>query len=138
MRVTKITMCVIFFLMGASMLWAGENDGARKIVIEIEYGKNHEPRTVEVLLEKSQTVLELLQKVSTVETHPAGKYVFVTAIDEVAGKRGETAWYYTIDGESPKEVAYSKVIDKESHIKWTYKKDVCSWQVDGVSETIKK
>jgi len=49
----------------------------------------------------------------------------------VAGERGKTAWYYTIDGKSPKELAYSKILNDAQRVKWSYKKDVCSWRVDG-------
>ncbi len=112
-----------------------EDERVKKITVEIDYGSTVRPvRVVEVPLVKGQTVLELLERVASVETHPVGGHVFVTAIDGVEGKRGETAWYYKIDDQSPKELAYSKRLDDEKHIKWIYKKDHCSWRVDGTPE----
>lgn len=104
----------------------------KNIAVVIDYGNAQAPRTVEVPLVKGKTVLELLQTIADVKTHPVDQYVFVTSIDGVEGKRGEMAWYYTVDDESPGKLAYSKVIDgTERVIKWAYKKDVCSWKVDG-------
>ena len=107
------------------------NENNKKIVVEIDYGNLRPPRTAEVSSVKGKTVLEVLQTVAIVETHPVGMYVFVTSIDGVEGKRGETAWYYTVDDKSPGELAYSKVLNGRERVKWVYKKDVCSWKIDG-------
>jgi hypothetical protein len=87
---------------------------------------------------KNRTVLEVLQAVATVKTHPVGQYVFVAAIDGIEGKRGEMAWYYTLDGKSADELAYSKVLNGTERIRWVYKKDVCSWKVDGKPNSLKE
>lgn len=107
------------------------NEGTKKIVVEIDYGNVRPSRIVEIPSVQGKTALQVLQTVATVETHPVGQYVFVTSIDGVAGRRGEMAWYYTIDDKSPGELAYSKVLHGTQRIKWIYKKDVCSWKVDG-------
>lgn len=118
---------------------SGVNESNRKIVVEIDYGNVQPSRMVEIPLTTGKTVLEVLQTVATVETHPVNQYVFVAAIDGVEGKRGEMAWYYTVDGKSPDKLAYSKVLDgTEGVVKWTYKKDVCSWKVDGGSNPTKE
>ncbi|KFZ44369.1 hypothetical protein DS62_11710 [Smithella sp. SC_K08D17] len=123
-------LSVVAFLAQAENQRASVNEGGKKIIVEIDYGNNRPSRTVEIPLVKGKTFLDVLQTVATVETHPVGQYVFVTSIDGVAGKRGEMAWYYTIDGKSPGELAYSKVVDGAQRMKWIYKKDVCSWKVD--------
>ena len=111
--------------------WADNRISAgKKIVVEIDYGDIRPSRTVEVPWVEDRTVLEVLQTVAIVETHPVGQYVMVTSIDGVEGKRGEMAWYYTVNGKSAEKIAYSKVANDAEHIKWTYKKDVCSWKVD--------
>ncbi|MEK7308710.1 MAG: DUF4430 domain-containing protein [Nitrospirota bacterium] len=135
-KVGIIALVVFCIISVATLSLRAENqssgsENAKKIVLEIDYGGIQPSRIVEVPLVKGKTVLEVLQTVATVETHPIGQYVFVTSIDGVAGKRGEMAWYYTIDDKSPKELAYSKVLEGKEHVKWTYKKDVCSWRVDG-------
>jgi hypothetical protein len=132
--VAAVVFCILLaiaFATQAENRKASVNESVGKVTLEIDYGSVRPSRTVEVPQVKGKTALEVLQIVAVVETHPAGQYVFVTSIDGIAGKRGEMAWYYTVDGKSPKELAYSKVINGTEHIKWTYKKDVCSWRVDG-------
>ena len=135
LKVMKLFTVVMmsFFWMSVVPSWAGEvaSEVFSKIIVEIDYGDVRPSRTVEVVLTENQTVLELLQTVAVVETQPADGFVLVTAIDGVVGKRGEMAWYYYIDGKMGDESAYTKVLHHEKHIKWTYKKDMCSWTVDG-------
>lgn len=114
------------------------NENGKKIVMEIDYGNILSSRTVEVPWVKNKTVLEALQTVATVETEPVGEYVFVISIDGVKGKRGEMAWYYTVDGKKADELAYSKVLDQAQRIRWVYKKDVCSVKADGKQDFIKE
>lgn len=106
------------------------NEANRNVIVEIDYGNIRPPRTVEASFIKNRTVLEILQAVAKVETHPVGQYVFVVSIDGVEGKRGEMAWYYTVDGKSADKLAYLNVLDNANYIKWTYKKDTCSEKVD--------
>ncbi|MFA4983942.1 MAG: DUF4430 domain-containing protein [Candidatus Omnitrophota bacterium] len=108
------------------------------ITLEIDYGGIRPARSVELTRAKNRTVLELLQQAAIVETRPAGKLVFVTSIDGVSGRRGEKAWYYTLEGRPAKELAYSKVSGNAKRITWTYKQDVCSWRVDGGPDPRKK
>ena len=58
------------------------------------------------------TALTALQSVAEVKTHPVGQYVFVTAIDSVAGQRGIKAWYYKVNGKSPGKLPETKNIPK--------------------------
>lgn len=103
----------------------------KKVNVVIEYGSGQPSRTVEAAVTPGDTVLGVLQTVATVETHPVDRYVFVTAIDGVQGKRGEMAWYYTIDGNKADTLAAAKVVaDNTGQITWTYQKDVCSCTVD--------
>ena len=102
---------------------------SKNIVVEIDYGDVKPSRTVEVSRDKDRTVLEILQTIAVVETHPVGQYAIVTSIDDVKGERGKMAWYYTVDGQSVDKIAYSKMVDGIKHVKWTYKKDVCSKKV---------
>jgi hypothetical protein len=136
--ITKIITVAIFcisFAVALTVLAENKsfsvNEPSKKIIVEIDYGNARPFRIAEVPSIKGKTVLELLQRVAIVETHPVGQYVIVTSIDGVKGKRGETAWYYTVDGKVPGELAYSKVLDGSERVKWAYKKDICSWKVDG-------
>lgn len=96
------------------------------ITMEINYGDMQPLRTVEIPWVKGKTILEMLQTIAAVETHPVGQYVMVTAIDSIKGERGKMAWYYTINGKSADKIAYSKIISPADHIQWVYKEDVCS------------
>jgi len=104
---------------------------AKQINVVIEYGNGQPSRTVAASVTPGQTVLGLLQTVATVETHPVDQFVFVTAIDGVQGKRGEMAWYYTVDGAKADTLAVAKILDEQTgQIIWSYQKDICSCTVD--------
>lgn len=138
-RITRLIAVIVLCFSAVAVLksWAGSqgqcvNDGKRNISVEINYGGMRPSRTVEARWAKDRTVLEVLQTVAKVETHPVGQYVFVTSIDGVKGRRGKMGWYYTIDGKSADKLAYSSTLDNNmQHIKWIYKKDICSGKVDG-------
>lgn len=136
-RIVWFAVVVVLSVLSLVVLEAYAVDSAwlskaqsKKTVIEIDYGGIHTSRTIEVPSEKGNTALELLQAVAEVKTHPVGGYVMVISIDGIEGKRGEMAWYYTVDGKSPGKVANSNVLNGEHHIKWEYKKDICSPKVD--------
>ncbi len=126
-------LCFLSIL--AVQVWAGNqssivNDQEKNILVEIDYGDIIPSKKIEVPFVKDRTVLEVLQTVAEVETHPVGEYVIVTAIDGVQGKRGQMAWYYKVDGKSPSKTAYSNVANDARRISWVYQEDVCSWKVD--------
>ena len=125
-------LCVVMFAMQGwtlNQISIG-NDQENSILVEIDYGKTMASRKIEVPFAEGRTILEVLQTVAKVETHPVGKYVIVTAIDGVEGKRGQMAWYYKVDGKSPDKIAYSKPAFNIKHVTWSYKEDVCSRTVD--------
>ncbi len=107
----------------------GYSEGC-KVIMEIDYAGRLPIRRTEITLPKGTSVLAALQAVADVKTHHLGRYVFVVSIDGVEGRRGETAWYYTIDGKDPGELAYSKIIDRAAQVRWSYQKDACSGKVD--------
>ncbi len=100
------------------------------IDLKIDYGAEKPARTVQVPFIKGQTALQALQRAATVETHPVAGYVFVTAIDGIKGIRGETAWYYKINGIAPGKLATSNRIEDPCHMTWIFTKDHCSSKVD--------
>lgn len=129
--IALVISCFILFVYVLPAVGSlGSDAESGKVIVEIDYGKKLPAKTFEVVLSKGQTVLGVLQNVAVVETHPVGPYVIVAAIDGVDGKRGETAWYYTVDGVSADKLAAANVIDKAVHIAWKYQEDVCSRKVD--------
>ena len=138
-RIARVIAVVALCILSVTTVksWADNqasfvDENKKSVAVEINYGDLRPSRTVEVPRAEGKTVLETLQVVATVETHPVGQYIMVTSIDGVEGKRGEMAWYYTVDGESADKIAYSKKVDDAKHIKWDYKKDVCSEKVCSV------
>lgn len=100
------------------------------ITVEIDYGKEKPIQTIKVTKEKNITALEALQLATSVETHPVGKYVFVTSINNVKAERGKTAWYYKVNGLSPKVLAISNELKEGDTVKWVFTKDRCSKKED--------
>lgn len=124
MKLTKLfTLILSIFMLAACV------KKEATLTINIDYGNNkHKVATLE--WKKDITALEALEYVSIVETHPLGKYVFVTGIDSVNGIRGDKAWYYTINNAPTKTLAINKKLNAGDTISWIYKKDVCSCTVD--------
>ncbi len=107
-------------------------DAKGVITIEVDYNNIIPSETVDVPCEEGMSVMEALQKIAVVETHPLGGFVVVIAIDGIRGERGKMAWYYSINGKTVNKMAFSNIIDKDvKRIKWIYKKDECSKKVDG-------
>ncbi|MCG2711148.1 MAG: DUF4430 domain-containing protein [Candidatus Omnitrophica bacterium] len=125
-------LCVVLFTMHsqAAKQVSISNAQEKNILVEIDYGNIFPSRKIEVPFIKDRTILEVLQTVAKVETHPVGEYVIVTAIDGVEGKRGQMAWYYKVDGKSPDKIAYANVVNDARYISWMYQEDVCSGKID--------
>lgn len=104
--------------------------GGKNIAVEIDYGKVRPTRTVETVSSRGESVLDILQSVAKVETEPVAGHIFVVSIDEVEGKRGERAWYYTLDGQKAKKLAHLQSPAGIQRIVWSYQEDVCSPTVD--------
>ena len=105
--------------------------GKGKITMEINYGEKRSKESFKVQYTHGMTALQALQSAVKVETYVVkNKYVFVTSINDVKGKRGLMAWYYSINGKSPGELAFSKRIKVGDIIAWRYVKDVCSKKVN--------
>jgi hypothetical protein len=131
MSILAAGVLVVLVTVGLTSNQVAAAVAGKKINVVIEYGNGQPARTVAAIVAPGQTVLGVLQTVATVETHPVDRYVFVTAIDGVQGKRGEMAWYYTIDGNKADKLAAANVLaDNTEQIKWSYQKDVCSCTVD--------
>lgn len=122
---------IILLLAGALSLIAGLCQ-ARDMEINIDYGNIRQARTVTVSVEEGDTALTALMKAAEVATHPLGEYVFVVAVDHVEGKRGDMAWYYTLDGKPAKNLAFRQPLGAATKsMAWNYTRDVCSAKVDG-------
>lgn len=138
-RIVRLIAIVILCISSVTILksWADTqtsyvNENSKSIVVEIDYRDIRPSRTAKIPRVNGKTALEVLQAAAKVKTHLVGQYIFVVSIDGVEGKRGEMAWYYTVNGKSADKLAYSNTLnDNVNHIGWIYKKDVCSMEVDG-------
>lgn len=96
------------------------------VTVEINFG-NGQIESRQVRWIEGMTALMALQQCATIETHPTGKeYIFVAAIENVRAEPRRTAWYYQVNGESPKTLAYKNYIRASDKITWIYKADECS------------
>ena len=100
------------------------------IHIEINYGAENKIEKLNISKDKGITALEALQYIAEVETHPVGEYVFVSTINKIKADRGKTAWYYKVNGKSPKVLAINDVLNNGDIISWQLKEDVCSRTVN--------
>ncbi len=112
-----------------STITQGNKDG-KNIVVEIDYGSVRPMRQAQIPCVEGNTALDVLQKAAKVKTHSVRQKIFVSAVDGVEGKRGEMAWYYAINGKPARMLACSNVLKAGDSVRWTYKKDVCSGNVD--------
>ncbi|MDP4203696.1 MAG: DUF4430 domain-containing protein [Bacteroidota bacterium] len=131
----KAKLYILFFLLLVmpAVLFAGNKkteEVKKEITVEVDYGKAQAPKTVKVAWFSGIAVLGALQEAAETETHPVGSYVFVTAIDQIRGERGKMAWYYRINGETPKKLALYQMLKPGDTVSWRYVEDVCSWKVD--------
>lgn len=123
--VVVAALCVLSVVISASYAISKDN-----IVVEIDYGGVRPSRTAEAPLLKGRTALEVLESVAKVKTDTVAGYLFVVSIDGVEGKRGDKAWYYTVDGKKADKLASSHILNDAGRMKWEYKKDTCSEKVD--------
>ncbi|WP_372776125.1 DUF4430 domain-containing protein [Mangrovibacterium sp.] len=126
MKLTKLFSSFVLFVLISLSAFAGK---AKFVTVEINYGEQKAAETIQVEWTGNMTAMEALQHAADVKTHPVNAYVFVTSINEVTGVRGETAWYYTVNGNKP-TLAILQTVKAGDTISWRYVKDVCSCTVD--------
>lgn len=121
---------LIFVTLGCLNSFSANKSKEQQVIVEIDFGGKQDNQQIAVAWEKGITALEALQKAADVKTHPVAQYVFVTTIGSVEAKRGDMAWYYRINGQTPKKLAISQALASGDTISWRYVKDVCSGKVD--------
>lgn len=98
-----------------------------RVVVEVDFGTERAKESHNVKWCEGMTALVALQQCATIATHPVGdEYIFVTSIEGVQAKPKTTAWYYKVNGISPRKLAVRNVISPSDTITWIYKTDVCS------------
>ena len=110
-------------------VYKNEVSEKQSVFVNIVVGSDKAEHTT--VWKENQSALEVLQYVANVVTKPvAGKYVFVTKIDSVAGIKGVNGWYYTINGNKATKLAINQTVQPGDTIQWNFKADICSKTVD--------
>ncbi|MFY9142903.1 DUF4430 domain-containing protein [Sulfuricurvum sp.] len=112
----KIFALISFF---TAALWADP------IEVTIIYGNNLPDKVITTDYTEGTTALELLKKVSSVETAQKGKFTFVRSVDGVQSVVGKFGWFYLINGESVHQMAQNYILKDALTMTWVYKVEVC-------------
>lgn len=100
------------------------------IKVIIDFGGETENIEKLVSFENNITAIEALLYAATVQTHPVNDYVFVDAINGVKNIKGKNAWYFTVNNKPAKTLAINCNLANGDVVKWIYKKEVCSKNID--------
>tara|TARA_B100000315_G_C14445889_1_gene526798 strand:+ start:331 stop:732 length:402 start_codon:yes stop_codon:yes gene_type:complete len=131
-RIVALTAVIMLSILSVVVSKSFATQETKNIVVEIDYGNLLPSRTIETPRVEGKTALEVLQAVAKVETYTVDGFTIVVSIDGIEGKRGDMAWYYSVDGTSADRVPNLTEINDATHMKWVYKKDTCSEKVDKI------
>lgn len=95
------------------------------IEVTIVYGNDKPDRVITTEYTERITALELLKKVSRVETEEKGNFTFVRSIDGKKSVVGKFGWFYLIDGQSVHKMAQNYVLEDAKTMTWVYKVEAC-------------
>lgn len=125
-RTIKIIFVSLFIISGITTL-AGK---PFTVTVNIEFNGEQKNISENVVNEKELSALEALMYVATIQTHPAGGYVFVDIINGIENIRGKNAWYFNVNGTPSDKLAIDKELKNGDVITWIYKQDVCSKTIE--------
>ncbi len=108
----------LLFIIGLSVF-------ANDIEVTILYGNGKPDKIVQTTYTPGMSALEVLQKVSSVQTSKTGKFLFVRSIDGVKSEIGKFGWFYLIDGESVATTAENYPLKDAKRMLWVYKVEAC-------------
>lgn len=111
-----VSLCFLFTIINAQ----------NTITVKLNYGDEKPAETFQVNWNEGMTALLAVQSCANVATHPVKEYIFVHTINDVSTIIGEKAWYYTVNNESTRTIAFRYFLKPGDTIEWIYKKDVCS------------
>lgn len=112
----KYFSLILFF---AVTLWSNP------IEVTIIYGDTKPDKVVMSEYTEGITALELLKKVSRVETEQKEKFTFVRSVDGKKSVIGKFGWFYLIDGQSVHTMAQNYVLKDAKTMTWVYKVEAC-------------
>ena len=131
MTTSKLLTFTLVILAISACVNVKQQKSSLPLTVEINFGNNTKhSKTIDY--KEQLTALEALQYAAIVETHPVGKYVFVSSIDSVNSVPNENVWYYKINGKLAKKLAINTIVNAGDTITWIYVTDVCSHKPDTV------
>lgn len=125
----KIFLVLFSMLLTFSVFAQKEGE---QVTVEIDFGANKAAQIHQVNWVEGMTALAALQYCVNVETKPVKEYIFVTDIEGVKNIPTYKAWYYEINDQHPKLLAFRQPVDRDDKIKWIYREDICSIRRDTV------
>lgn len=102
-----------------TVLWADP------IEVTIIYGNDKPDKVVNAEYAEGMSALELLEKVSRVETSQSGPFTFVRSIDGVQSVIGKYGWFYMINGEATHKMAQNYLLKDVMSMTWVYRVEAC-------------
>ncbi|HEX5711493.1 MAG TPA: DUF4430 domain-containing protein [Sulfuricurvum sp.] len=108
-----------------ALLLLGVSVFANDIEVTILYGNGKPDKAIQTTYTPGMSALEVLKKVSSVQTSKTGKFLFVRSIDGVKSQIGKFGWFYLIDGASVPTTAQNYVLKDAKHMLWVYKVEAC-------------
>ncbi|DAB39452.1 MAG: hypothetical protein A2023_04110 [Sulfuricurvum sp. GWF2_44_89] len=98
----------------------GEN-----LTVTLHYGDAKPDKVIETAYSPGMSALDVLKRISRVETSKTGQYRFVRSIDGVQSQIGKFGWFYLIDGESVHTTAENFILNDAQTMTWIYKVEAC-------------
>lgn len=102
-----------------TVLWADP------IEVTIIYGNDKPDKVINTEYTEGMSALELLKKVSHVETSQSGPFTFVRSIDGVQSVVGKYGWFYMINGEATHKMAQNYSLKDVMNMIWIYRVEAC-------------
>ncbi len=108
----------ILFLLTLN-LWADP------IEVTIIYGNEKPDKVINTEYTEGMSALELLKKVSCVETSQNGPFSFVRSVDGMQSVVGKFGWFYMINGEATHKMAQNYLLKDALTMTWVYRVEAC-------------
>ncbi|MEA3354125.1 MAG: DUF4430 domain-containing protein [Campylobacterota bacterium] len=99
---------------------------ANELIVTVIYENDGAHKIEKVKYTNGETALDVLKKVSEVQSYNLGKYKFVSSIDGKKSIKGRYGWFYTIDGKDVNQTASTNKLNDNKTMQWVYKREACN------------
>ncbi len=106
-------------------VWIAVPVFAGSLAVNVIYGGGKPEKNVVTEYETGMNALDVLKRVSRVETSQTGEFVFVRSIDGVRSVIGKYGWFYLIDGQPPGVIAQRYRLENAHTMTWYYGVEAC-------------